>query len=173
MFPMVTKIIKWVALPVLLIASVFSRYAASYELLIDFVICMGAIIFVQRAVRLKEYLWAIGFVAIAVVFSPLVLVIKIFLLLGFACLATFVALLAAFRTQPYRWPGIPEFAKREELFRVIRALCTWIFDRNRWADVWRHVDACAPSPDSDRAIVLAGLGTMTGVKATPQKNSVN
>jgi hypothetical protein len=100
MFQMVTKIIKWVSLPVLLIVSIFSRSAASYELLVDLVICLGAVIFVQRAVRLKEYFWATGFVAIAVVFSPLLLVVKIFLLMGCTCIATFVTLLAAFRTQP-------------------------------------------------------------------------
>jgi hypothetical protein len=100
MFQMVIKIIKRVSLPVLLIASIFSLSAASYEFLVDVVICLGAMIFVQRAVRLKEYFWAAGFVAIAVVFSPLLLVVKIFLLMGFTFIPTFVTLLAAFRTQP-------------------------------------------------------------------------
>ena len=100
MFRMVTNIIKWVSLPVLLIASMFSRSAGSYELVVDVVVCLGAIIFVQAAVRLEQYSWAAGFVAIALVFSPLLLVVKIFLLMGFTCIVTFVALLAAFRTQP-------------------------------------------------------------------------
>jgi len=100
MFQYVTKIIKWISLPALLVASMLSRSAASYELLVDFVICLGATIFVQRAVRSKEYFWAAGFVAIAVVFSPLLLVVKIALLMGLTCIATFVNSLAAFRTQP-------------------------------------------------------------------------
>jgi hypothetical protein len=100
MFQMVTRIIKWVSLPVLLIGAPFSSYAASYELLVDLVICVGAIIFVQRAVRLKEYFWAAGLVAIAVVFSPISLVFKIFLLMGFTCIAAFVTWLTAFRTKP-------------------------------------------------------------------------
>lgn len=99
MFQMVTKIIKGVSIPVLLIASMFSCFAASYEPLVDFVICLGAIIFVPRAVRLKEYFWAAGLVAIVIVFSPLLLVVKIFLLMGFTCIVTFVTLLAAFRRQ--------------------------------------------------------------------------
>jgi hypothetical protein len=61
---------------------------------------MGGIIFVQRAVWSKEYYWAAGFVAIVVVFSPLFLVVKVFLLMGVTCTATFAALIAAFRTQP-------------------------------------------------------------------------
>ena len=100
MFQMVTKIVKWVSIPVLLIASMFSGCAASYEPLVDFAICMGAILFVEREVCLKEYFWAAGFVAIAVVFSPLPLVVKIFLLMGFTCIAALVTLFASFRVQP-------------------------------------------------------------------------
>lgn len=100
MLQIVTKIVKWVSLPALLIASMFSRSAASYEFLVDVVICLGAIIFVQRAIRSKEYFWAVGFVAIAAVFSPLLLLVKIALLMGLTCIAAFASLLAAFRTQP-------------------------------------------------------------------------
>jgi hypothetical protein len=39
-------------------------------------------------------------VLIAVIFSPLLLAVKIFLLMGVTCIATVVVLLAAFRTQP-------------------------------------------------------------------------
>lgn len=100
MFQTVTKIIKWVSIPVLLIASLFACCAASYEPLVDFAICLGAVIFIQRAIRSQEYFWAAGFLAIAVVFTPLSLMVKIFLLMGFASVATFANLLAAFRTQP-------------------------------------------------------------------------
>jgi hypothetical protein len=97
---MLTKIAKWISLPALLIGSMFSRSAASYELLLDVVICMGAIIVVQHEVRLKEYFWAAGFVAIAIIFSPLILATKIFLLMGLTCAATFVTLLAAWKLRP-------------------------------------------------------------------------
>ena len=100
MFQSITKIIKRVSIPVLLIASPFSRYAGRYEFLVDFAICLGAVILVLLAFRLKENFWAAGFVTIAVVFSPLSLVVKIFLLMGLTCIATLVSLLAAFRTQP-------------------------------------------------------------------------
>jgi len=100
MLRMVTKIVKWVSIPVLLTASLFACCAASYEPLVDLAICMGAVIFIQRAIRSQEYFWAAGFLAIGVVFTPLSLMVKIFLLMGFACVATFANLLAAFRTQP-------------------------------------------------------------------------
>ncbi|HXB71994.1 MAG TPA: DUF6804 family protein [Candidatus Acidoferrales bacterium] len=95
----VTRIIMRASIPVLLIASMFSRFAGSYELLLDSVICLGAVIVVQRAVQSREYLWAAGFVPIAIVFSPFVLVVKIFLLMGVTCIATLAALFAVFRRQ--------------------------------------------------------------------------
>ena len=100
MFQTLPNIIKWVSIPVLLVASLFACCAAGYELLLDCVICLGAIILVQRAVWLREYFWAAGFLAVVVVFNPLPLATKILLLLTFACVATFAALLSAFRTQP-------------------------------------------------------------------------
>ena len=97
---MVTKIVKWVSLPALLIGSMFSSSTAAYGFLLDLLICLAAVIVVERAVSEKEYFWAAGFVAVAVVFSPLMLVVKIFLLMGFTCIGTFAALLAAWKTQP-------------------------------------------------------------------------
>jgi|SRR5579862_1766005 len=100
MFQTVTKIVKWVSIPVLLTASLFACCASGYEPLVDAAIGLGAVIFIQRAIRSREYFWATGFLAIAVVFTPLSLVVKIFLLLGFGCLVTLANLLEAFRTQP-------------------------------------------------------------------------
>jgi len=94
------RIVKWLSIPTLLIASIFARYAAAYEFTVDFVICLAAVVCVQRAVQLKAYSWAAGFVAVAVVFSPLLLVDKIFLLMGLICMATSITLFATFRTHP-------------------------------------------------------------------------
>jgi hypothetical protein len=100
MLQIVTTIVKWVSIPVLLIASMFSYLAASYEAsLVEFVI-LGAIVFLERAVRLKEYSWAWGLVAIVLVFSPLLLTAKIFFLMGLTCLFVFTTLMTAFRPQP-------------------------------------------------------------------------
>jgi hypothetical protein len=100
MFQGVMKMGKWASIPVLLIGTVFSSVAAGYQPLVDFVICMSAILFIQRAVLLKEYAWGAGMVAVVMVSSPLFLATKIFLLMGLACVASFVALLAAFRPAP-------------------------------------------------------------------------
>ncbi len=95
---MVTKIMKWVSIPVLLVASMFSSFATSYETLVNVAICVGAVVLAAWAARLRNYIWAAGFVTVGVVFSPLLLVVKIFLLLVFICIAAFVTLLTAFRT---------------------------------------------------------------------------
>lgn len=100
MFQAITKIIKWVSIPALLLASLFTCCATRYEFLVDFVVCLGAIIFIRRAVGLQQYFWAVGFVAIVAVFNPLSLMVKLFLLMGLACIATFANLVVAFRTQP-------------------------------------------------------------------------
>lgn len=97
---MLAKTIKWASLPVLLAAAPFSGYAPRYELLLNLAICMGAAILTQLAVRSRDYFWAAGLVAIAVLFSPLILVAKIFLLMGFTCVAAVVTLFSAFRRQP-------------------------------------------------------------------------
>jgi hypothetical protein len=100
MFQNVSKIVKWVALPVLLLAAVFARYADAYEAPLNLAMFLGTIVLVERAVRLKKYYWAAGFVGAAIVFSPLLLVDKIFLSMAFTCTFTLIALLAAFRPEP-------------------------------------------------------------------------
>jgi hypothetical protein len=100
MFDRIAKVIKWVSIPALLMAAPFALAAASYEPLVDLAICVGAAFFLQRAVRLEEYFWGAGFVAILVVFSPFLLVTKIFLLMGCTSIAALLSLLAAFRARP-------------------------------------------------------------------------
>jgi hypothetical protein len=97
---MVVKILKCVSLPLLSIGAMLSRFAASYELLLNVLICLAAVVVVRRAVSTKEYYWAAAFVAVAVVFSPLALVVKIFLLMGFTCFVAVAAVIGAWRPQP-------------------------------------------------------------------------
>ena len=99
MFQMNATTIRWASLPVLLIASLSSPYAAQYEFLLDLLVCLGAVVLIQRAVRSGDYLWASALVGVGVVFSPILLVLKIFVLLGFTTIAASVLLLAAYPTQ--------------------------------------------------------------------------
>jgi hypothetical protein len=91
------NIIQWSTMLALLLASRFACCTGRYEPLLDFAVLVGAIFFIRRAVHSRQYFWAAGFVAIGLAFTPLALVIKIFLLVAFACLATFAKALQILR----------------------------------------------------------------------------
>jgi hypothetical protein len=92
--------IEWVSVPAMLVGSVFTYFAASYEPMLDFALCLCGLSLAGRALYLREYFLAAGFIAILVAASPLLLVSKIFLLLGLACVGAGAKVFAAFRTQP-------------------------------------------------------------------------
>lgn len=89
--------IKWTCVPVLLAASLFACCAARYEPFLDLIVCLGATVFIQRAVRARQYVWAAGVAAVAIAFTPLSLILKAFLLIALLSLTIFFNLWAAFR----------------------------------------------------------------------------
>jgi hypothetical protein len=101
---MLAKLMKWVSIAALLLTALFWRSALNYQLLLDFVVCMSAIVVVQQAVWAKKYLWGAGFVVIALLFNPIVLVLKpsgnLSLWVVLACIATFAISVAALKTEP-------------------------------------------------------------------------
>ena len=66
---MITKVMKWVSLAILLPA-VFWPSSADYQLVLQFVVCGGALIVGWEAYRIEKHLWAVGFVAMAALFNP-------------------------------------------------------------------------------------------------------
>ena len=102
MFQTRSSLVHWLSLPVLLTASLLSRFALRYERLADVMICLAAVALILRAARSKEYLWAATFGAVAVAVSPLLLVAKVFILMGFIYTAAFYTLRVAFRAWPVR-----------------------------------------------------------------------
>ena len=93
-------VLKWLSLPVLLTASLFARFAGSYEIVLNLLVCASALVVLQRAVSIREYLWAAVAVNVAVVFSPLTLAIKIFLFLSFASVGALAGVYATWKPQP-------------------------------------------------------------------------
>jgi hypothetical protein len=63
---------KWGSIVGLLLAATSWNAGANYRLLLDLVVCVGAIVVVKQAVRAKQYLWASGFVGMALVLNPIV-----------------------------------------------------------------------------------------------------
>lgn len=99
---MPAKIMKWVSIAALLTTALFWRLAANYQLLLGFVVFLGAIVVVRQAIQARKYLWSAAFVAIAVLFNLLVLVLKpsgnLSLLMDLVCIAPFVISLSASKT---------------------------------------------------------------------------
>jgi len=91
---------KWMSIPALLIASMFSYAAGRYESFLAAAVIVASLAFVKKAVESREYSWAAGLVAIIVAFSPLFLATKLFLMMGLICTVTLMALVAALRPRP-------------------------------------------------------------------------
>ena len=62
---MLTKIMKWVCIAALLLA-VVRIPNTSYQVLLEILVCVGALLVVAQAFREGKYFWAAGFTAIAV-----------------------------------------------------------------------------------------------------------
>ena|SRR5437763_1405567 len=100
MFQTIARILKWLAIPALMLVLLLSCLAGRYEGLLNLAICLSAVVFVRRAAWLKEYGWVAVSVVTFVAFSPLPLVTKIFLLMSLTSVVATLALIAAFRPQP-------------------------------------------------------------------------
>jgi hypothetical protein len=99
---MLTKIMKWASIAGLFLA-VLWRPSENFQLLLEFVVCAGAILVALDAVRAEEYVWATGFVAIALLFNPVAPVVlsrEMFFWLGWVSVATFLASLVVLKSQP-------------------------------------------------------------------------
>jgi hypothetical protein len=96
----ITTISKAAAIPALMVVALLSCLAGRYEGLLNLTVCLSAVLSLQRAAWLEEYAWAAASVVVLVVFSPLLLVTKLFLLMGLTCAAACLAVVAAFRPQP-------------------------------------------------------------------------
>lgn len=90
---MATKTMKWFAIGALLALIVLWRSSNSWTLLAGFLVCAGAIVAMLQAARVRSYGWIVIFLAITVLFNPLVPMFfsrRSFLILYLMCLATFL-----------------------------------------------------------------------------------
>jgi uncharacterized membrane protein YccC len=99
---MFTIMMKWFSVVALLLA-VFWRSSANFQLGLELVICVAALLVVAQATRSRNYWWAAGFLVITVLFNPVVPVElpgRFYLLLDLSCLLAFLASVVAIRTRP-------------------------------------------------------------------------
>ena len=95
-----TKVMKWIAIATLFLAVLGIM---SHRAILEIVVCVSGLLVVTQALRASKYYWATGFLAVAVLFNPIVplpLSGNAFLLLEWVCLAAFLASLAVLRMQP-------------------------------------------------------------------------
>src|SRR5437867_10466077 len=64
-----TKIMKWLSITMLLLA-VLQLPVASHPVLLAIVVCASSLLVVAQALRAGKYSWAVGSLAIAVLFNP-------------------------------------------------------------------------------------------------------
>lgn len=99
---MLTKIVKWLSIAGLL-AAMFWRPSANYEVLLQMVVSVSAVVVVVQAVRERKYFWGAGFLSIALLFNPVAPIAfsrEVFLGLDFVCLAMFGISLTVLKTRP-------------------------------------------------------------------------
>ena len=99
---MLTKVMKWVSIVVLLLAGLRLPTTGN-QILLEIVVCVSGLLAVAQAVRGSQYIWAAVFLAIAIIFNPIVtlgLSGKTLFWLEWVCLATFLLSLAAWKRRP-------------------------------------------------------------------------
>ena len=99
---MLTKIVKYISIAGLLVA-LFGRSSEGYQIVLQLVVCAGAILVAWEAYRSEKQLWAVGFVAIAVLFNPFqpwTFSRDMFLWLDLISIATFLASLVVLKAKP-------------------------------------------------------------------------
>ena len=109
---MLTTIMKWASISVLLLGLFenlpvgspdWSVRNGGYLELFNMLVCLSALLLVAEGFRGRKYFWASGFIAIAVLFNPIVPVTlprKMFLGLDSVCILTFLVSLALSKRQP-------------------------------------------------------------------------
>jgi hypothetical protein len=91
---------------VALAVALFVTPNASYQVFLQFLVCASAALIVWKVVRDKaQYLWAVAFCGIAIVFNPIVplaLPGRVFFVLDLLCVALFLVYARAYKAKP-RW----------------------------------------------------------------------
>jgi hypothetical protein len=95
---------KWLSIVALLLAMVFWPLAGSFQIELNLVVSVAAAIVLVQAFQARNYVWAAGFLAVAVLFNPLFPVFQLSGILGLALvvftIAPFAISLVALRPNP-------------------------------------------------------------------------
>jgi hypothetical protein len=111
---MYTKVMKLLSITALLLAVVFWNSAANYQMELNLVVSVAAAVVLLQAVQARKYRWAVAFLAIAVLFNPVVPAFRLEGAIGLSLVvlsvAPFAISLVALR--PDRLMSIPSITDR-------------------------------------------------------------
>lgn len=74
---MYTQVMKWSSIVALLSAVVFWNSAPNFQIELNGVVCIAAVMVLIQAIQVKKYRWAVGFFAIVLLFNPVVPILKL------------------------------------------------------------------------------------------------
>jgi hypothetical protein len=98
------RVMKWFTIATLMLTVLFWESARGFRLELDLVVCVAAAIVVAQAYEAKKYVWVAGFVAMALVFNPLLPVFRSTGNIGFSIvvfsIVPFVVSLVELRPRP-------------------------------------------------------------------------
>lgn len=101
---MQTKIMTWLSIAVLATTLAFWSSAPNFQVELNLVVTVAAAIVLVQAIQGKKYRWAAGFVAIALLFNPVVPVFRLAGGLGISLVVLSIVLFAisliALKTHP-------------------------------------------------------------------------
>lgn len=98
------KIVKWISIATLFLTAILWPYAAKNEFFFVFLICTGAILVAHQAIQARKHLWVWVFIGIALLFNPLVSILRPpadwSLLAVLVCVIPFAMSLTTLKTGP-------------------------------------------------------------------------
>lgn len=109
---MIIKSLKWLSILALLVGLLW-RSSHIYQIILESVVSLSALVLIWQAVQLSKYLWAVGFTAIAVLLNPVLPMgfsHSFFFWIDLCCLLAFAISLAALRNRPLL--SIPSITNR-------------------------------------------------------------
>lgn len=89
-----TKVLSWLAIAVSLFVLAFWSSAQSFQLELNLVVSAGALAVLIRAFQARKYYWAVGFIAIFVLFNPAIAIFRLSGTFGYALVISSMTIFA-------------------------------------------------------------------------------
>lgn len=108
------QVMKWFSIAALLLSVVFWSSASNYQIELNVVVSIAAAVVLIQAFQAKKYGWAIGFLAIALLFNPALPVFRLAGGLGITLVVLSIApfAISLVALKPHRLLSIPSITDR-------------------------------------------------------------